>query len=255
MLLKGKTALITGGAKGIGRAIAFRFGSEGATLILGDIDERSLATTQNDLNSLGMEVLSEECDVTKQRDIQKLVNNAIKKYGRIDILINNAGGGGNVPKIIEDIEESDWDFIMGLNLDSVFFAVQSVVPEMIKQGGGTIVNISSIAGRRGGRLGGIAYTAAKGGIISLTRHLSMTLASRNIRVCSVAPGKIASGERIKRKFMRLDKEKQQEILRKTPLGRWGTPDEVAKAVLFLASNESAYITGVTIDINGGEYVS
>lgn len=163
MSLKNKIALITGGAKGIGRAIAFRLGGEGAALVLGDIDRKALSKTQSDLGSIGVKVISSKCDVAVEKDVQDLVSVATGEHGRIDILVNNAGGTGTTPTRLEDITESDWNFVSGLNLDSVFLTIRSVVPIMVKQGGGAIVNIASIAGRRGGNLSGVAYASAKGG--------------------------------------------------------------------------------------------
>jgi len=255
MLLKDKVAIITGGAQGIGRAIAFRFGEEGALLVLGDINEEALLQTKIDLGKLGIEVVCAKCDVTLQEDVQDLVSAASKNFGRIDILINNAGGRGNTPIRLEEIKESDWDYVMGVNLYSVFLSVQSTVPVMIRQGGGTILNMASVAARRAATLGGVAYAAAKGGVISLTRYLAMTLAPHHIRVNALAPGHIDSGSRIKRAWEILGEGKQKETLNKIILGRRGTPEEAANAALFLVSDESSYITGATIDVNGGSYMS
>jgi NAD(P)-dependent dehydrogenase (short-subunit alcohol dehydrogenase family) len=172
----------------------------------------------------------------------------------VDILINNAGGALNTPYILQEIEEEDWNLVVDVNLKGAFLCCQAVIPEMVKQGGGAIVNISALAGHWRASLAGVQYVAAKAGVEGLTRQLAYDWGRFGIRVNAVAPTVTLTGDRVKSLWEAKSEGEKQKVLSNIPLGRLGTPEEVASVVVFLASHESSYITGITIDVNGGRYL-
>jgi len=241
--LQGRIAIITGGARGIGKAIATEFIKEGAKVVIIDIAEDELAKTYEELSKYG-EVTPIKADVSRVEDVRKAVDEVIRKYGRIDILVNNAGIFSSAS--LDEITEERWDRVMKVNLTSAVMFSKEVVKYMKEQGFGKIINMASLAGQVGGIFAGIDYAVSKAGIICLTKALARRLAKYNILVNAVAPGVIETPmtapwpEEVKRGF-----------IQKIPLGRLGKPEEVAKLVLFLASDDSNYITGQVINIDGG----
>jgi 3-oxoacyl-[acyl-carrier protein] reductase len=246
--LKGKVAVVTGGARDIGRATALKLASCGAAVVVNYNSSAAAAETLADeVKSRGGQAIAVQADVTRVDDVQRLVDGAREAFtGRIDILVNNAGGLV-ARKKMEEMDEAFWDHVVGLNLKSVFLVTQAALPLMSE--GGTIVNLSSLAARDGGGGGALAYSAAKGAVLTFTRGLSKELAPRRIRVNCVSPGLINTT--FHDTFTK--PEIRQAVASKTSVGREGDAEDVANAVLFLASDASSYINGESIEINGGLY--
>jgi 3-oxoacyl-[acyl-carrier protein] reductase len=247
-----RVAVVTGAATGLGRAIAQRLAEEGARLALADIDAVGLERTVAGIAALGGKALGIVGDVTEEEPAKGLVAAAVERYGRLDILVNNVGGSR--PARIWDMTVEDWDFVLRLNLRSAFLCTRAAVPPMMKQRWGRIVCLSS--GAREGTpwtayyQGGAAYPAAKAGVHGFIRDVALELAEHGITVNAVAPGPIDT-ERAGPMLRRLDETVEYSPSRMTPLRRLGQPLEIANAVLFLASEEASYITGVTLPVTGG----
>lgn len=247
MLFDGEVAIITGGAQGIGKAIAEEFCAEGAISVLFDINQEKGEACVAEIKETGGNARFVQCDITNVREIERHVKSVAEEYGRIDILVNNAGILHTTP--IEDITEEEWDRMMAINLKSVFFMSQKVLPYFRKQKGGKVVNISSLAGRMGGIANGLGYTASKAGIIGLTYGFANRLAGENINVNAIAPGTTATDI-----LKAIPAEKIAELKASMPLKRFGTPHDIANAVVFLASSKASFITGAVLDVNGGMFV-
>jgi 3-oxoacyl-[acyl-carrier protein] reductase len=252
MELKGKVAIVTGAGQGIGEAIALELAKAGANLVLVDIREDTIEKVKGEIEGMGREVLTIRMDISKWEDGEKMAKRVMERFGRIDILVNNAGisprgkGGGRVR--ISDIVEQDWDNVMNVNLKGVFNCSRGVMPIMIEQRSGKIVNIGSIVGLTGG-VGSPSspqYRVSRAGVICLTKVFARELAQYNINVNVIAPGKIDSG-----KIALTAPQLNEEVLRQTPLGRFGKPIDIARAVLFLVSESGDFITGETMVIDGG----
>ncbi|MBP1988516.1 SDR family NAD(P)-dependent oxidoreductase [Paenibacillus eucommiae] len=244
--LQGKVALITGAAQGMGKDIARLLARQGAKVVMNDLSGEALQAAAEDIRRDGGEAIWVKADVSKREEVASMIDQATEAYSTIDILVNNAGLLRSTPFV--DVEDEEWDLVMEVNLKSVYLSTKAVVPLMIANKGGKIINMSSSAGRSVSTLGGAHYTTSKAAVLGLTRHLAKELASHNIRVNAVCPGLIDT-----------------EMVRKTcppeqiaayessfPIQRLGTTREVADLVLFLASDDSSYITGASIDINGGD---
>jgi len=246
--LNGKVALVTGGARDIGRAISLRLAECGAAVGINYLGSGDRAKELiNEITGSGGRAIAVRADVTKADEITRMVSEVRAAFGdRIDILVNNAGGLVARKKVTE-MDEAFWDQVMALNLKSVFLVTQAVLPHI--PNGGAIVNLSSIAARDGGGGGSIAYASAKGGVLTFTRGLSKELASRRIRVNCVSPGLIDTT--FHDTFT--TPEVRKAVTGRTSIGREGTSSDVAQSVLFLASDAAAYITGESIEINGGLY--
>ena len=245
LLLEGKVAVITGAASpnGIGFATAKLFARHGAKVVILDLDEKAAADAAA---SIGAEHRGYACNVTDKASCDAAIARVIADFGTINVLINNAGI--TQPAKVCDITPADWDRIMSVNLDGVLFMSQAVIPQMKKQGGGSIACMSSVSAQRGGGiLGGPHYSAAKAGVLGLAKAMARELGIDGIRVNCVTPGLI--GTDISKG--KLTEEKKAEIAAGIPLNRLGKPEEVAGCYLFLASDLSAYCTGNTIDVNGG----
>jgi NAD(P)-dependent dehydrogenase (short-subunit alcohol dehydrogenase family) len=240
MRLKDRTAVVTGGARGIGRAIAQRFIEEGARVVLGDRDEAALAATAS---ALGCAALA--CDVARRHDIDELIAGCVARYGRIDILVNNAGVTHAADFL--DLTEADFDRVLAINVKSAFLAAQAAARHMIAQGRGTIINMSSINAVLA-IPNQIPYAVSKGAMGQLTKVTALALAPHGIRVNAIGPGTILTD--LARSIM-TDRAAEQRILARTPLGRCGEPAEVAGIAAFLASDDASYLTGQTIYPDGG----
>lgn len=241
--LEKKTALITGAARGIGRAIAEKMADEGADVALCDLNREWLADVLKICSSKGCKAAGYAGDVSLAADVQKTVDAVLNDFGRIDILVNNAG-------ITRDgflirMSEQDWDAVLNVNLKGTFLFTKAVAKAMLKQRSGAIVNLASIIGLIG-NAGQCNYAASKAGVIALTKSTAKELASRNIRVNAIAPGFITT-----KMTESLPEDIREKMLEAIPLKRFGAPDDVADAVLFLASEAAAYITGQVISVNGG----
>ncbi len=243
MILKGKVALITGGARGIGREMALLFAREGADISICDINDESIQATVKEIESLGVRALGLKVDIANSAQVEEMAGKVLDKFSKIDILINNAGITRD--NLLLRMKEEDWDAVLDVNLKGTFNCTKAVSKAMIKERRGKIVNIASIIGIMG-NAGQANYAASKGGIISFTKSVAKELASRNINVNAIAPGFIKTDMTAK-----LSEELQDTMLKMIPLGRLGDPMDVAKLALFLASDNSGYITGEVIKVDGG----
>ncbi len=244
MQLKGKTAVVTGSGRGLGKAIARKLAMMGANIVLNDIpDSDSIDETAEEFRAEGFNVIVTKGDVRNYDDVESMVNKAVEAFGRIDILVNNAGITRDT--LMLRMTEKDWDDVLDINLKGAFFCTKAVSKIMMKQKSGKIINIASVAGVMG-NAGQANYAASKAGLIGLTKSTAKELASRNITCNAVAPGLIKS----KMTDVLPDKVKET-YLKSIPLNRFGTPEDVANVVGFLASEESDYITGQVIHIDGG----
>ncbi len=243
MILKDKVAVITGGARGIGFAIAQKFAGEGSNIAICDVNEESLDEASQKLQQSGSQVITGKVDVTKFDEVQTFIQKILDKFGRIDILINNAGITRD--SLVVRMGEADWDAVLDVNLKGTFNCTKAIAKPMMKQRGGRIINIASIIGITG-NAGQANYAASKGGIIAFTKSVAKELASRSINVNAIAPGFIETNMTLK-----LSEEIRNSILKLIPLGKFGQAGDVADSALFLVSDNSAYITGQVIQVDGG----
>lgn len=255
MRLTDKVALITGASGGLGKNFCKAFLNEGAKVCVTDISEELVDNTVTELNSPGS-VIGSVVDVCQRRTIQAAVSTAVKEFGHLDILVNVAGGALHTPHKFQEIDEASWDKVVDINLKGTFLCCQIVVEQFRKQGGGgKIVNISALAGRWLGSLAGCHYTAAKAGVIGLTRHLAHELGPEGIYVNAIAPTITLASQRTIDLWNARSEEYKEKIVSEIPLRRLSTPEEVAAGVIFLCTDEAGYMTGVTLDINGGRFFS
>lgn len=244
MRLKDKAAIVTGAGRGIGLGIALAFAREGARVALCELDASLLESALAEVEALGGQGLSFPMDVTRREQIDRVVRQVSTRWGAIDILVNNAGIYQVLP--VEEITEEQWDRVLAVNLKGAFLFCQAVIPHMKRQRAGRIVSMASSAGKIGGTLAGAHYSVSKAGIICLTKQLARELGPHGITVNAVAPGRIDTP------MIRIASEEENEAFRlRTPMGRLGTPEDVANAVVFLASEEAGFITGEILDVNGG----
>jgi 3-oxoacyl-[acyl-carrier protein] reductase len=243
MKLKDKISLVTGAAQGIGKAIALRLAEEGSDIILVDVNKEKCDQTAEEIQGKGRKTWPYQIDVSDYRQVESLFESETAKWGRLDVLVNNAGITRD--NLILRMKEEEWDSVIKINLKGVFNFCKAASKVMMKQRTGVIINISSIIGIMG-NAGQVNYSASKAGVIGITKSLAKELASRNIRVNAVAPGFIQTAMTDK-----LTEEQKQLMLNAIPLKRIGTPEEVANLVLFLACDESSYTTGQVINVDGG----
>lgn len=241
--LSGKTALVTGAARGIGQAIAVSLARQGADIAVCDVQREWLEETEQAVTAEGRQVLACAADVTQSDQVAAAVKTVIDGFGKIDVLVNNAGITRDT--FLVRMSDEDWDAVLNVNLRGTFLFTRAVTKPMMRARSGAIVNIASIIGVMG-NAGQANYAASKAGVIALTRSTAKELASRNIRANAVAPGFIQT-----RMTDALTPEVREKMLAAIPLGRFGTPQDVADVVLFLASDESAFVTGQVINICGG----
>jgi 3-oxoacyl-[acyl-carrier protein] reductase len=247
LTFSGEVAWVTGSSKGIGRAIAVGLAEEGCDVAVHyNSSESAAQEVVARVEAAGRTALAVKGDVSDAGDVRMMVGKIEERFGRIDVLVNNAGSFVE-RRTLEEMTEDLWDRIMAVNLKSVYLVSQAVLPLMKRQGGGRIVNISSIAARNGGSADSIAYSAAKGGVSTLTRGMAKSLAGDNILVNAVAPGRIDTPLH----DVFTPDEKREQAAQGIPLKREGTPEEVAAAVIFLASPKAGYLLGEVIEVNGG----
>jgi 3-oxoacyl-[acyl-carrier protein] reductase len=248
--LKGKVALVTGASSGIGRATAETLAANGARVAINfHRNQAGAEAAHRQIIGAGGSAIVIQADVTRAREVQSLVEQAVAEFGPIDILVNNAGSLVERLRILELTEER-WDEVIDLNLKSAFLCCQAVAGSMMERKTGAIVNVSSIAGRNGGALGSIHYSTAKGGVITFTKGLAKELGAFRVRVNAVSPGVIDTPYH--EQFS--SPEMMKTYAGMIPLGRIGTPAEVAKVICFLASDSASYLAGETIEINGGMFM-
>jgi NAD(P)-dependent dehydrogenase (short-subunit alcohol dehydrogenase family) len=243
-VLDGRLAIVTGGARGIGREIAATFARAGADLAIADILPEELERASREIVGLGRRVLADKVDVSQAAEVRAFVSRAAGEFGRIDILVNNAAYIHYAGFL--DFEEAQWDKVLAVSLKGYFLCGQAAAREMVKAGRGTIINIASVAGEVGVPMGS-AYCTAKGGVIALTRLMATELAAHRIRVNAIAPG-VVDTENVRR-VVGDDGMKIREAL--VPLGRLGTTEDIAKTALFLASDDAAFISGHILNVDGG----
>lgn len=244
MKLEGKVALVTGASRGIGREIALQLAEEGANIAVNYAgSEAKAAEVAQEIKAMGREAMVVQANVADTSSVESMVKQTIEAFGRLDILVNNAGITRD--NLIMRMKESDWDDVINTNLKGVFLCTKAVTRQMMKQRSGRIINISSIVGVSG-NAGQANYVAAKSGVIGLTKTTAKELATRGITVNAIAPGFITTDM-----TDQLTEEMKNEMLKQIPLARLGEPVDIAKTVLFLASEDSRYITGQTLHVDGG----
>jgi NAD(P)-dependent dehydrogenase (short-subunit alcohol dehydrogenase family) len=275
MRLSGKMAVVTGGSRGIGRAIALAFAREGADLVIGSLDDAYLSQVIDEVRSHGRRALGLPIDVGKVEDCVRLIDQAVGFLGRIDILVNNAGGGGYAGPL-HTLPHHAWDHASAINLRAPAICATEAIPHMLRQGGGAILNITSTRGLSG-RRNYSPYSSTKAALNQLTRCMALDYAEQNIRVNAIAPGAIATerslevlalledhealehrlaeaGPTERARLIRLrdnPQARREQIMGRAPMGRPGTPEEIAAAALFLVSDEASYITGHILAVDGG----
>ena len=241
--LRNKTAIVTGAGGGIGGAIALHFAGEGANVVIADIDGQAASARAAEISAQGAAAFAARVDVTDKKSVQQMVQSTLERWGRIDILVNVAGGAQIKPVI--DMEESDWDHIIDMNLKSVFLCSQAVLPPMLEQRYGKIVSISSIYGFTGNATRS-SYAAAKAGVAVFTKSLALEVVTDGINVNAIAPGRVAT-ERVRGHYSEAE---WAERVAAIPMRRAATPEEIAPTALFLVKDENSYITGQAIHVNG-----
>ena len=247
MEFKDKVAIITGAAGSVGRAIACSFAKNGAKLVLVDLDKKSLNSFAAEIANKAVEIITFAIDVSNEEQVQHVVHSTIKRFNNIDILVNNAGICKMTP--ILDITVDEWDNVMAVNLRSVFMFSKEVFRQMKSRKYGKIINVASLAGKIGGILAGAHYSASKAGIICFTKTLAQQAAPYKINVNSICPGPIKS------KLTEMwGEEANKDLANKIPFKTFAQPDDIAQAILFLASASAKYITGQSLDVNGGLFM-
>lgn len=242
--LDNKVAIVTGAGQGIGRAISLELAKEGAKIIVSDINQETIDKTVEEIKSLGIDVIGVKADVSNSSEVEEMVKKALEHFGSIDILVNNAGIYPFKPLI--ELSEEDWNKVLNINLKGCFNCTRAVVDTMIKQKSGRIINITSIAGAVVGYSNLTHYCASKAGILGFTRATALELAPYKINVNAIAPGLIRTPG-----TEALGEEMLKQIEQSIPFKRAGKPEEIARAVVFLASNDSSYMTGQMLVIDGG----
>lgn len=238
--LSGKVAVITGGAGGIGAETAKLFVKEGAKVVLVDLNEEKGKALETDLKAKNAEALFVKANITMEEDVQNIFKEAMDTFGKVDVVFNNAGIGRVTPT--EELSYEEWRNTVNVDLDGVFLVAREAIREMLKSGGGTIVNTASMYGWVGSP-GSAAYNAAKAGVLNLTRSLALEYATKDIRVNALAPGYIDTPI--------IPEDSKKELASMTPMQRLGKVEEMARAVLFMASDDSSFMTGNTITVDGG----
>ena len=247
----GKVAFVTGAAGGIGRAAALAFAREGASVVVADVSEQGNQETARMIDQQGGQSLAVRCDVTRGEDVKSALNKTVEAFARLDFAFNNAGIEPKRPAPTADYDEEEWNRIIDINLRGVFLCMKHEIPLILKQGGGAIVNTSSGAGIIGIK-GSPAYTAAKHGVIGLTRAAALDYAAQNIRVNAICPGYIDTP--MMDRFTGGTPEGRAKVIAEEPVGRMGKPEEIAAAVIWLCSDAAAFVIGHAMVMDGGQTI-
>jgi len=243
MILGDRVAIVTGAGQGIGRAIALKLAEKGADVVVSDINVETAARTAKEVQTLGRTALSLKADVSKRGEVEEMVAATLEEFGKVDILINNAGIARSA--LLLKLTDEAWDEVLAANLKSIFYTTQAVAPHMIEARYGKIVNISSLYGRTG-TIGDSNYAASKAGIIGFSKSTARELARHNINVNAILPGMIDTP------LLRgIPDHYLQPMIKEIPVRRVGTPEDIGNVAAFLASDEASYITGATIEVTGG----
>lgn len=243
MNLSTRVAIVTGGGRGIGRAIALKLAQHGASIVVNDIAPSSAEEVTDEVKAGGGKGIACGGDVSQSQDVSKIVKTAVSTYGRVDILVNNAGITRD--GLLVEISDSDWDEVLNINLKGAFLCTRGVLWHMLRQRWGRIINIASVVALIG-NAGQANYASAKAGLVALTKTIAKEVASRGITANAIAPGFIDT-----EMTRKLSESLRQEIINKLPIGYFGLPEDVAQAVVFLASEEARYITGQVLNVDGG----
>ena len=246
----GKVAFVTGAGGGIGRATALTFAREGASVVVADVSEQANQQTARMIEELGGRALAVRCDVTRTEDVRGALEKTIATFGRLDVAFNNAGIEYTI-KPTAEVTEEEWDRIIDIDLRGVFLCMKYEIPLMLKQGRGAIVNTSSGAGVKGFK-GGAAYVAAKHGVVGLTKAAALDYAASNIRINAVCPGIIDTP--MMDRFSGGTAQGRQAVIEQEPVGRMGTPEEIAATVMWLCSDAASFVVGSAIVVDGGQTV-
>jgi len=246
MELKGKVALVTGAAQGIGKAVALLLAEKGADIVVSDINLEKAEETAREIEAIGRKAMAIRVDVANGNDVDRMVEAILGRFGQIDILVNNAGITRD--KLVLRMTEEDWDAVLNVNLKGTFICTKAVIRHMSKQRRGKIVNIASVSGEMG-NVGQANYSASKAGVIGFSKTVAREFAQRGINVNAIAPGYIETPM-----TDALPEKTKEELRRLIPMDRLGRPEDVAEAVLFLVSEASSYITGQVLNVNGGIYM-
>jgi len=245
MEFRKKVALVTGAGQGIGKGIALGLAREGSDIVVNDVDLALAENTVREIKDIGSKAMAIQANVADEKEVEAMIGRVVSDWGGIDILVNNAGTGH--PIMVEDMEKSEWDRILDINLGGVFNCSKAVIPIMKAKGGGKIINIASLAAKTMSYLGGANYTASKAGVLGFTRHLAFELGPHKINVNAICPGltmtPLVEGSS--------SPEMRQAIINRIPLRDFVRPADIAEAVIFLASEKARMITGTSIDIDGG----
>ena len=252
--LEDRVTVVTGSAGGFGLYIAEALAADGARIVITDVRDDGIRAAVKGLQDKGHAAMGVRADVSNKAEVQELVRRVKEAWGTVDVLVNNAGGGLGTPFALHEIEEKHWDLVVDVNLKGTFLCCQAVIPVMARQGKGSIVNISALAAHYRATMAGVQYTAAKAGVEGLTRQLAYDFGPQGIRVNAVAPTVTMTGERTRGLWEAKSESEREKVVANIPLRRLSTPQEVAAAVVFLASDDASYITGITLDVVGGRYL-
>lgn len=248
MRLQDRVAIITGAGSGIGREAALLFAGEGATVVVADLGEESGQRTAREVKDAGGAAAFVRTDVSRATDVERLVAETERRFGRLDVIFNNAGIFPDQDGSVIDTDEDVWDFVMNVNLKGVYLGCKYAIPAMLRSGGGSIINTASFVALIGAATPQIAYTSSKGGVLSMTREIAVDFARRNIRANAICPGPVDTPLL---QSILSDPDKRERRLVHIPIGRFAYPREIAQAALFLASDDASYVTGSTITVDGG----